>query len=171
MNIRIHPGQYSFRRASHDDLPMLRRWLRTPEVMRWWGEPDEQYALLQEDLGEPRMTMRVVCFGEEPLAYAQDYEVHSWPQPHLEKLPAGTRAIDAFIGEADMLGRGHGSHFLRLLAEQLIRDGAPGVVIDPDVDNLRARRAYEKAGFRVASVVETEQGPAVLMIFGGAQPA
>jgi aminoglycoside 6'-N-acetyltransferase len=145
---------------------MFRRWLAAPEVVRWWGDPDEQYELLREDLGEPRMTMRIVCFGELPFAYAQDYEVHSWPQPHLQRLPVGTRAIDAFIGEPSLLGRGHGACFLRLLAGRLMREGAPHVVIDPDVSNLRARRAYEKAGFRVVdSAVATTAGAAVLMMF------
>ena len=31
--------------------------------------------------------------------------------------------------------------------------------------NLRARRAYEKAGFRVEARVVTETGPAVLMLY------
>jgi aminoglycoside 6'-N-acetyltransferase len=157
---------YSFRPAMREDLPLLRRWLHSPEVVRWWGDPKEQYALLEEDLNEPRMVMRIVHFQEQPFAYAQNYDVHSWPQPHLAGLPAGTRAIDAFIGEPAMVSRGHGAQFLRLLAEQLIRDGAPLVAIDPDVENVRARRAYEKAGFRTDSVVETAEGPAVLMIFG-----
>jgi aminoglycoside 6'-N-acetyltransferase len=91
--------------------------------------------------------------------------VQSWPQPHLAGLPAGTRAIDAFVGEPGMLGCGHGAHFLRLLAERLRHEGAPVVAIDPDVDNLRARRAYAKAGFRGDSVVDTGEGPAVLMLF------
>jgi len=30
----------------------------------------------------------------------------------------GSRAIDAFIGEPDMIGRGYGSVFLRLLAHR-----------------------------------------------------
>jgi hypothetical protein len=42
-----------------------------------------------------------------------------------------------------MLGRGHGSAFLRLLAGKLIREGAPLVAIDPIADNFRARRARE----------------------------
>ncbi len=111
--------------------------------------------------------MRIVCFAETPFAYAQDYEVHSWPQLHLAGLPTGARAIDTFIGEPDMLGRGHGARYLRLLAQRLRDEGAPIVAIDPDVDNLRARRAYENAGFRVDSVVETGEGPAVLMLFDG----
>src|SRR5262249_1593420 len=51
---------YTFRSALLHDLPMLERWLRTPEVVRWWGDPDEQAALLQQDLDEPAMVMRIV---------------------------------------------------------------------------------------------------------------
>jgi aminoglycoside 6'-N-acetyltransferase len=163
----MKPPLYSFRPATEEDLPMLYRWLRTPDAVRWWGDPGEEFALLTGDLPDPRMVMRIVCFAERPFAYAQDYEVHSWPQPHLANLPAGARAIDTFIGEPDMLGRGHGAHYLRLLAQRLRAEGAPIVAIDPDVNNLRARRAYENAGFRVDSVVETGEGPAVLMLFDG----
>jgi aminoglycoside 6'-N-acetyltransferase len=158
---------YSFRPAGLEDLPLLRRWLRMPEVVRWWGDPEEQAALLQEDLNEPRMVMRIVAFEGRPFAYVQDYGVHVWPQPHLELLPAGARAIDTFVGEPDMIGRGHGAAFLRLLAERLQADGAPVVAVDPHVDNLRARRAYRRAGFRGDALVETGDGPAILMTFGG----
>lgn len=156
---------YAFRPAALQDLPLLQQWLRTPEVVRWWGNADEQAALLREDMGEPRMVMRIVSFEGRPFAYAQDYAVHVWPQPHFAHLPPGSRAIDSFIGEPDMIGRGHGSIYLKLLAERLRAEGAPVVAIDPDLDNLRARRAYEKAGFRGGTAVE--RGPAILMIFDG----
>ena len=146
---------------------MLDAWLRTPEVARWWGDPDRQAALLREDLSEPRMAMEIVSLDGEPFAYAQNYDVHAWPQPHFAHLPGGSRAIDAFIGEPAMIGRGHGAAFLKMLALRLVEQGAPVVAIDPDVDNWRARRAYEKAGFRVDAVVETGEGPAARMIFGG----
>ncbi|HYD99057.1 MAG TPA: GNAT family N-acetyltransferase [Alphaproteobacteria bacterium] len=158
---------YSFRPARRDDLPLLRRWLRTPEVARWWGDPEEQAAMLAEDLDEPRMVMRIVCQAGRPFAYAQDYAVHLWPQPHLAGLPQGSRAIDTFIGEADMSGRGHGSAYLRLLAQRLLAEGAPAVAIDPDARNLRARRAFEKAGFRGDAVAATAEGPVVAMVFAG----
>jgi aminoglycoside 6'-N-acetyltransferase len=158
---------YSFRPATREDLPLLQLWLRTSEIVRWWGDPEEEAALLESDLGEPRMRMWIVSFKTRPFAYAQDYVVHDWPQPHFDRLPSGSRAIDAFIGEPDMIGQGHGSAFLRLLAQRLKREGAPVVAIDPGVDNLRARRAYRKAGFSGDSVADTEAGPAILMIFEG----
>ncbi len=159
---------YSFRPVQHSDLPMLRRWLHSPEVVRWWGDPDEQAALLAGDLSEPLMVMRIVSLNGMPFAYAQDYDVGSWPQPQFADLPAGTRAIDAFIGEPAMIGRGHGAAFLRLLAQRLIDEGAPVVAIDPDARNSRARRAYAKAGFVEQTVFAANDGPIAVMLFATA---
>jgi aminoglycoside 6'-N-acetyltransferase len=158
---------YRFRRATPADLELLKLWLRAPEVVRWWGDPDEQAGLLEEDLNEPRMRMWIVAFNERPFAYAQDYEVHAWPQEHLVHLPQGSRALDTFIGERDMVGVGHGSVYLRLLAARIRAEGAPVVAIDAAVDNLRARRAYARAGFGDDALVHTAEGPAILMTFGG----
>ena len=160
------PLHYEFRAVVRADLPMLRGWLATPEAMRWWGDPQAEAALLREDLDNPQMTMRIVSVAGRAFAYAQDYEVHTWPQPHLAALPPGTRAIDTFIGEPEMIGRGHGAAYLRLLARRLIAEGAPVIAIDPDVANVRAQRAYERAGFRRGEIVETAEGSVVLMIFG-----
>jgi aminoglycoside 6'-N-acetyltransferase len=164
---RPDASRYAFRPVEKADLVLLDVWLRTPEVIRWWGKPEEQAALLREDLDEPAMVMQIVSFDGKPFAYAQHYAVHTWPQAHFASLPPGSRAIDAFIGEPDMLGKGHGSVFLRLLAGRLRHEGAPVVAIDPDIHNHRARRAYRKAGFRGDTEVMTESCPAVLMIFEG----
>ncbi len=131
------------------------------------GEPEEQAALLREDLDEPAMVMQIVSFEGKPFAYAQHYAVHTWPQAHFESLPPGSRAIDAFIGEPDILGKGHGSAFLRLLAGQLRREGAPVVAIDPDIHNQRAHHARKRASFRGDTEVIADSVPAILMIFEG----
>jgi aminoglycoside 6'-N-acetyltransferase len=148
-------------------MPLLRGWLRTPEVARWWGDPSEQAAMLEADLSEPGMAMLIVSLDAKPFAYAQDYAVDRWPQPHFAGLPLGSRAIDSFIGEPEMIGRGHGSAYLRLLAVRLRAEGAPVVAIDPAADNIRARRAYEKAGFAEDQIVKIGEGLAVLMVFDG----
>lgn len=146
---------------------MLRRWLETPEVMRWWGDPAQQEDLLREDLAGDAMTMLIVCHGGRPFAFAQHCDVHDWPEPIYAHLPPETRAIDAMIGEPDMLGRGHGSAFLRVLADDMTRDGAKLIVIDPAVGNHRARRAYGRAGFEGNTPFHTREGTAVIMRFSG----
>jgi aminoglycoside 6'-N-acetyltransferase len=111
------------------------------------------------------MVIRMVSVHGRPFAYTRDYIVHAGPQPHFAHLPPTTRAIDAFVGESDMTSCGHGSAILRLLAKQLLAGGAPVIVIDTGVTNLRARRAYEKAAFHGYAVVETREDPAILMVF------
>jgi aminoglycoside 6'-N-acetyltransferase len=133
---------YRFRSIVDADFPMMEQWLKAPAVARWWGDPAEQLVPLKEDLDNPLMRQWIVEYGQRPFAYVQAYEAHAWPQVHLQSLPGRTQVIDAFIGEPDMIGRGHGSAFLRLLASSIIREGAPLVAIDPDAGNQRARRAF-----------------------------
>ena len=158
-------GPYRFRPFTDADLPTVERWLKTPEVVRWWGEPKEELELLSEDLAQPLMRQWIVEYQGRSFAYVQAYEAHAWPQAHLQHLPVGTQVIDAFVGEPDMLGCGHGSTFLRLLATILIEEGAPIVAIDPAVENLRARRAYAHAGFLEETAMRAEQGAIALMVF------
>jgi aminoglycoside 6'-N-acetyltransferase len=158
---------YAFRTFETTDLILLRDWLATPEARRWWGDPDEQFVLIEEDLGNQAMRQWLVSFEDRPFAYAQSYDVHVWPQPHLAALPPGTVAIDAFIGVPEMIGRGHGGNFLRLLTQRLLAERAPLVVIDPGIDNLRAQHAYRRAGFRDTDRAETDAGPVLLMTFSG----
>ena len=98
----------------------------------------------------------------------QHYRIADTPE-YAEALALGEDAvgIDLFIGEAELVGRGHGPTMLR----QFVRDVAfpfhrIGVcVIGPSVDNVAAIRAYEKAGFRPLKKVRVpgEAQPEFLM--------
>lgn len=87
------------------------------------------------------------------------------PDSHLSHLRRGSMAIDSFIGWPSMIGLGHGQAYLRSLAKKLCAEGTTQVAIGPAIDNVRARRAYEKARFRAEVTVATEAGPAVLMLY------
>jgi aminoglycoside 6'-N-acetyltransferase len=63
-----------------------------------------------------------------------------------------------------MVGRGHGSAFIRAFADGLLRSGTPRVISDPDPRNARAIRAYAKAGFHPEREVVTPNGRALLML-------
>jgi aminoglycoside 6'-N-acetyltransferase len=158
---------YTFKPVTQSDLPLLEVWLQAPEIVTWWGDPVEQAELLRADIHEPRMQMELVLFKGRPFAYLQSYEVHAWPQPHLDHLPIGSRAIDTFIGDDAMIGRGHGSAYLRNMALRLQVEGAPMIAIDPTEANLRAIRAYKNAGFRIDSPFTSREGPGVLMLLKG----
>jgi aminoglycoside 6'-N-acetyltransferase len=156
--------EYIFRPMTAADLPMLRHWLEEPHVAKWWGDPDEQFALVRSDLDESAMEQFIVAIGDRPFGYLQCYDPTAWPDNGFGAQPLGTRGMDQFIGEPDMIGRGHGSAFIRDFLTRLIKSGTPRVVTDPDPANLRAVRAYEKAGFESAGLVDTPDGRALLMV-------
>jgi aminoglycoside 6'-N-acetyltransferase len=154
---------YVFHPMSAAYLALIRRWLQTPEVVRWWGQPDEQYALVSGDLDHPDMDQFIVALGGHPFGYIQCYALSTWNQGFGSQPPA-TRGIDQFIGEPEMIGRGHGSGFIRRFVDRLLTSGIPRVVTDPDPDNGRAVRAYAKAGFQSERLVDTPDGQALLMV-------
>jgi aminoglycoside 6'-N-acetyltransferase len=157
------PPDYLFRPMQEADLPRVRAWLEEPHVVAWWGDPQEQYALVRDDLAHPDMAQWIVTIADCPFAYLQCYRPEAWPEGGLGAQPAGTCGIDQFIGEPAMVGRGHGSAFIRAFVEGLFAAGTPRVVTDPDPANHRAVRAYEKAGFQRARLVDTPDGRALLM--------
>src|ERR1700744_4543738 len=112
MRQKIMDAAYTFRPMSSADLALVRRWLQTPEVMRWWGDPDEQYDLVSSDLTHPDMDQFIVSCEGRAFAYIQCYPLSTWNQGFGDQ-PAGTRGIDQFIGKPDWLGGGHGSNFIR----------------------------------------------------------
>ena len=66
----------------------------------WWGDPQEQFALVSGDLDQPAMDQFIVTLGDRPFAYLQCYDPTAWPDNGFGEHPAGTRGIDQFIGEA-----------------------------------------------------------------------
>jgi aminoglycoside 6'-N-acetyltransferase len=160
----MEPRAYAFRTMTAGDLPMIRDWLAEPQVAAWWGDPDEQFALVSGDLGHAAMNQLIVTTSGRPFAYLQCYDPAAWPEGGLGVQPAGTRGIDQFIGDPAMIGHGHGSAFIRVFVEDLIKNGAPRAVTDPNPDNGRAIRAYEKAGFQKQRLVATCDGTALLMV-------
>jgi aminoglycoside 6'-N-acetyltransferase len=160
----VAPHSYTFRPMTATDLEIIQRWLAMPGVAQWWGDPQGQFALISEDLDHPAMDQFIVTLGDRPFAYLQCYDPTAWPDNGLGKHPGGTRGIDQFIGEQDMINRGHGSALIRMFVDALLKAGTPRTVTDPDPRNARAIRAYEKAGFCRDRLVDTPDGRAVLMV-------
>jgi aminoglycoside 6'-N-acetyltransferase len=147
-----------------DDLPLLRRWLAAPHVAAWWPDADKQLKRFRVHLTDPGIAQFMVTANERVIGYLQCWDPHTEPDHPYAAQPAGTRSIDQLIGEADMVGRGHGSAFIRQFVDDMLAAGAPRVLTDPDPRNARAIRAYEKAGFRRGRLMDTPDGIALLMV-------
>jgi aminoglycoside 6'-N-acetyltransferase len=60
-------------------------------VVRWWGQPDEQYALVAGDLDHPDMDQYIVATGDHPFGYIS--AIGSAPGTRvLGRIPAGRAA-------------------------------------------------------------------------------
>ena len=155
---------YDFRPVAESDFPRLRRWLTNPHVREWWGE-DVQASLdeIAEAIDSISTEPLIVELAGKPIAYLQSYDPHLEDGHPYADQPFGTLGLDITIGEAELLGKGHGSAILRAFADMLFDEGAPRLIIDPDPANPRAVRAYEKAGFQAFDTRVTEYGPALMM--------
>jgi aminoglycoside 6'-N-acetyltransferase len=155
---------YGFRPVTEADFPLLAGWLAAPHVAEWWTEGvDVSLAEIREAMDGIDTEPLIVELAGKPVAYLQSYDPHLEDDHPYADQPFGTLGIDLSIGPAELVGIGHGSAILKQFVEELFAEGAPRVIIDPHPDNLRAIRAYEKAGFREIGRRTSVYGDAVLM--------
>lgn len=154
------------------DLALLESWLARPHVSRWWGDPQ---ATLRE-LSRPPAGggEAMISVDGERAGYVR------WQVPGrgeldaagLHEVPDDAIDIDIAIGDRDLLGRGIGVQALTVLRDRLIGDGATTIMLATSVDNLRAIRAYEKAGFvRRRRFIDSDGGSYWLMTAEDLPPA
>ncbi len=147
---------YRFRRVTTNDRDLLAGWLSHPHVSKWWQSDPPCDG---PRLNDPRVARWIVTAHDRPFAYMQDYSVHGWENHHFAGLPEGSRGIDQYIGDPEMIGRGHGTAFIAARLEVLFEQGAPVVATDPHPDNARAIAVYRKLWFEAfGSPRETEWG-------------
>lgn len=139
----------TLRRATLDDLPVLRGWDADADVVA--SGAARGLDGWEEDLG------RDVPWAEELIAEADGVPVgfielidavveesHYWGHD----VEPGAWALDIWIGRPEHRGRGIGSEMMRLaLARCFDVHGASAVLLDPRSDNTRAHRFYERLGF------------------------
>lgn len=124
------------------DAADLRRIHLTPEVRRWWDEPEDGFPW-----EEPESTRFTIEF---------DGRVAGLIQYREESDPKYRHAgIDVFL-DPSLHGRGLGAAALARVVRHLVDElGHHRITIDPAVDNVVAIRCYEKVGFRRVGVMRS----------------
>lgn len=160
----------TFRPLVPSDLPMLHAWLQRPHVAEWWEHPrtvdDVNAEYLPVAYGETGTRAYIAMLDGEPLGFIQSYVVLGsgdgwWEQ----ETDPGARGIDQFLSNAGQLGQGLGSAMVAAFSDLLLADpDVTKVQTDPSPDNPRAIGCYRRAGFESTGVVDTPDGPALLMI-------
>ena len=128
------------RPVADGDVAELLRIHRTPEVARWWDEPEPGFPWDEPD--STRFTIHV----DDAVAGLIQY----WEESEPKYRHAG---IDIFVDPA-LHGRGIGTEAIRQVLRMLYEQrGHHRVVIDPAADNKAAIRCYEKAGFEPVGIM------------------
>ncbi len=148
-------------RDHDDDYRLLQRWLADPRVLEWYEGRDQVFTLerlraewapaVQHD---EWVWPFVIEAGGRPVGYLQVVHVLPYATEYaIDGDASHTWAIDLFVGEPEVWGRGVGTAAVRAGVAETLRRGADRVVIDPRVVNHRAVHVYEKIGFRTVKVL------------------
>ena len=137
-------SKLTLRPLRKDDEAALLRIHRTPEVLRWWDEPDPDFPW-----DEPQSTRLTIEVGGVVAGLIQ-----YWEELEPKYRHAG---IDLFLDPA-LHGRGYGTEAVRRVVRLLIDErGHHRVTIDPATENAAGIRAYEKVGFRRVGVMREHE--------------
>ncbi|PYZ97577.1 GNAT family N-acetyltransferase [Alteribacter lacisalsi] len=143
------------------DYLRLHRWLNNPAVLECIEGPSASfcYSRIVEKYqprarGEHYVIPCMMEYKGEAVGYIQYYELLEQEKIDYD-VPGGEAAwgTDLFIGEKRFWNRGIGTRALRLVVRHLHRMGIDAVYIDPQVENERAVRSYEKCGFEKVKVL------------------
>jgi len=146
-------------------------------VSRWWADPPrETYPDDELDKYRRRITgddddpteIFFIRHQGRPIGFIQSYRIDDYDDyGKALALDVTAAGIDLFIGEADLVGKGHGPALIRAFLRDVVFKtyDVAECVIGPSIKNLSAIRAYEKAGFRFFkdAVVPEEPDPEHLM--------
>ena len=132
-----------------------------PHVESWWHERLDLAGVEAKygpgvDGREPTHVF-VIERREQRIGWIQWYRWADYPE-HGARLGAesGAAGIDFAIGEPELIGQGIGPVAIRSFLEHVVfaeRDIA-ACVSDPETQNTRSLRAFEKAGFVRAGIVQ-----------------
>lgn len=156
----------TFRRMEiNRDVRRLFEWLADDDVRRWYDEGEHSVENYRRTFApEPTVNKFIVEIEGNPVGYLQTYWLSDEPDYAAQLgLDHDAVSIDMFIGDADWRGHGWGSRILTAALERMVfgEMQAEWACINPDPENTRAVRSYEKAGFRgerVVRIIDDEPG-------------
>ena len=147
----------SFRPFTVEDVPKIVRWLREEDVTRWWwdiaGKSDAELAdeWTTKALNVEQKEFRyIIAVDGKEIGNIQVTVLKNYPEYEAEVDIHNAAGVDVFIGEPESRNRGIGTRVVRQFVDEIVFT-TPGIetcTIDPEPENTRAIRAYEKAGFR-----------------------
>lgn len=163
-------GHFTLRRVDPDrDVALLHSWMNDPEVARFWrmAWPPEQIAVYLRE--QDRSAHSAAYLGDldgVPMSYWELYRADLDPLARHYGACEHDAGLHLLLGPAECRGRGLAVSLLGAVSSwQLDVDPqATRVVAEPDAQNTRAIRAFERAGFRRTIDLTLPNKRAALMV-------
>ncbi len=139
----------TFQAFAEEDFALLMGWLRQAHVTPWWGPSLDEQAVREKYLprlsGEEAVQMYLILLEERPVGMIQ-----TGPVDNISGFSARWQAVDILIGDPALIGQSLGPTVIRRFVDQVVfrQPGNDSCLTDPDLENQRSVRAFEKAGFR-----------------------
>jgi RimJ/RimL family protein N-acetyltransferase len=161
-------GKISFKPLREKDLPLMHHWLNTPHVSEWWSLDGNHHPSMEEVIkhfsprikGKEPVDVYIIIYNDKAIGMIQSCQLDDYPEEKaLFGLDDRCVGIDIFIGEEDHVHKGLGSGIIREFLKQVVfsKYSADSCVVDPQVENKIAIRAYKKVGFKYLRTVWYEK--------------
>lgn len=131
------------RGAMLEDAPLLCRWWNDGRVMAHAGFPHGLYT-------NPEEIREALRADADDTCRRLILEVDGIPVGEMSYRNKGkkTAEIGIKICEVSQQGKGYGTLFLMMLISGLFQGGYEKIVLDTNLNNVRAQHVYEKLGFQ-----------------------
>lgn len=138
------------------DIPLYLEWATREHIKTVWffGDYETPDRIHDKVEGNGYDFPHIILLDDRPIGYLVYCDLFAYKTLSNEPCgvftdePPGTYCMDLFIAEEGYLNKGYGTQIVKQFSDQLLaKKGAKRVLIDPSIDNHRAIRCYEKAGF------------------------
>ncbi len=143
-NTVLRGDRLTLRPGRPDDIPALQALFDCAGVRRWWGSQDEDDIDEYVADSDPEVTALMVELDQNTVGMIQFHEETDPQYRHA--------GIDLAIHD-DHQGLGLGPEAIRLVVDHLASMGHHRIVIDPNADNQRAIKAYQRVGFKAVGTM------------------
>ncbi|MFK5883150.1 MAG: GNAT family N-acetyltransferase [Candidatus Izemoplasma sp.] len=151
---------FSFKKLEVSDFSLLLKWLNSKHVKEYWDtevyyNDKAIYDKYYPRIIKQKIDMFIIFHLNTPIGYIQTYNEDNIAKYKLTEKAYG---IDLYIGNTNFLHKGYGKAIIIEFVEKYIfsNKSLNYCVIDPELSNVIAQKAYYKAGFRHVNTVYSD---------------
>ena len=133
-----------------EHLPLFRAWLNNPHVAKWYHDPQDWIAEIEQQDDAFSFVHHFIALAEgDAFGFCQYYPYWMSGEDWHGAIPQkGTFSIDYMIGEPAFLGRGFGKRIILALLEKISQEpDAKRVIVQPEPENHASCGVLSACGF------------------------